>query len=403
MNYIKEEINLQVDKNGYYGNYGGVYIPEMLFANVNALAQNYLSILESEEFKSEFLYLLQNYCGRPTPLTFAPGLSEKYKTSIFLKREDLNHTGSHKINNAIGQLLIARKLGKKRIIAETGAGQHGVAVATVCAYLKFPCVIYMGKKDIERQSPNVSRIKLLGAKVIAVSSGSQTLKDATNEALRDWIANPLDTHYVIGSVVGPHPFPDLVMRLQRIIGQEIAEQIESVSGNIKPDAILACAGGGSNAAGAFYDFIADSSVSLYLAEAGGLGILSKKTAASILSGSTGIIHGMKTKLLQDEYGQIIEPHSISAGLDYPGIGPIHAHLAEINRIQVLAVNDDLAIQSGLLLMQTEGIISALESAHALAILELVKFKKENVVVVNLSGRGDKDINVYSENLNHGKN
>lgn len=395
MESLQTKINYQVDQDGMYGEFGGAYIPEMLFSNIDQLQRKYVSILESDQFKMEFKSLLKNYSGRPTPLSFAKNLSEKYNCSIYLKREDLNHTGSHKINNAIGQLLVAKQLGKKRIIAETGAGQHGVAVATVCALMGMECRIYMGSTDVERQNLNVARMKMLGADVCSVTSGSKTLKDATNEAMRDWISNPVNTHYIIGSVVGPHPFPDLVARLQSVISEEIKIQLKERTGKENPDYIFACVGGGSNAAGAFYHFLNEESVQLCLAEAGGKGISTQETAASIAKGSIGIIHGMKTFLLQDEFGQIQEPYSISAGLDYPGIGPMHAYLHVSKRAKTFAINDDEAITAANSLAKLEGIIPALESAHAIALLEKIKLKKSDVLVINLSGRGDKDMNVYA--------
>ena len=395
MESLQTKINYQVDQDGMYGEFGGAYIPEMLFSNIDQLQKLYVSILESDQFKIEFKSLLKNYSGRPTPLSFAKNLSQKYDCTIYLKREDLNHTGSHKINNAIGQLLVAQQLGKKRIIAETGAGQHGVAVATVCALMGMECRIYMGSTDVERQSLNVARMKMLGAEVCSVTSGSKTLKDATNEAMRDWISNPVNTHYIIGSVVGPHPFPDLVARLQSVISEEIKIQLKEKTGKENPDYIFACVGGGSNAAGAFYHFLNEESVQLCLAEAGGKGISSHETAASIAKGSIGIIHGMKTFLLQDEFGQIQEPYSISAGLDYPGIGPMHAFLHVSKRAKTYAINDNEAISAANFLAKLEGIIPALESAHAFALLEKVKLKRSDVIVINLSGRGDKDMNVYA--------
>ncbi|WP_086047868.1 tryptophan synthase subunit beta [Hugenholtzia roseola] len=385
-------------KSGFYGTFGGAFIPEMLYPNVENLSKTYLQIIQSPDFEAAYQALLADYVGRPTPLYFSEKLSAAYRAQIFLKREDLNHTGAHKINNAIGQVLLAERLGKKRIIAETGAGQHGVATATACALRGIECVVYMGKIDVARQSPNVQRMRMLGAKVVAVESGSQTLKDATNEAIRDWISNPTDTHYVIGSVVGPHPFPDLVARFQAIISQEIRVQLQKQAGTALPNYVVACIGGGSNAAGAFYHFIKEPKVQLVGVEAAGLGIESGKTAASLAKGTLGIIHGCKTKLMQTKGGQIIEPHSISAGLDYPGIGPLHAHLFESGRGRFLSVTDEEALQAGLHLTRSEGILPALESAHALAALSKLELKREDIVVVNLSGRGDKDLNTYLENL-----
>jgi tryptophan synthase beta chain len=387
-----------VDEKGFYGSFGGAYIPEMLSYNVDELRNNYLRILSSDEFKKEFVDLLKNYAGRPTPLFHAKRLSEKYGAKVFLKREDLCHTGAHKINNTIGQILLARQLGKKRIIAETGAGQHGVATATVCALMNMECVVYMGAVDVERQAPNVARMKMLGAAVIPVHSGSQTLKDATNEAIRDWINHPEDTHYIIGSVVGPHPYPDLVARLQSVISEEIRKQLLEQTGSELPDYVIACIGGGSNAAGAFYHYLDESSVKLVSAEAAGKGVDSGHTAATIAKGTIGVIHGSKTLLMQDAYGQITEPYSISAGLDYPGIGPLHAHLYETGRATFYSITDEQALEAGFLLARHEGIIPALESAHALACLELMSFKKTDVAVISLSGRGDKDLDTYIKNM-----
>lgn len=386
--------NYHIDENGYYGPFGGAYIPELLYANVDELVNNYHVIIQSDAFKQEFNALLKDYVGRPSPLYHAKRLSEKYGAKIYLKREDLNHTGAHKINNTIGQILLAKYLGKKRIIAETGAGQHGVATATVCALMGLPCIVYMGAVDIERQAPNVARMKLLGAEVIAAESGSKTLKDATNEAIRDWINNAEDTYYIIGSVVGPHPYPDMVAQFQSVISGEIQKQLIEKENRPNPDYVIACVGGGSNAAGAFYHFIDIPSVKLIAAEAAGKGIESGHTAATIAKGTSGIIHGSKTLLMQDKDGQITEPYSISAGLDYPGIGPLHAHLAQSGRAEVLSVTDDEALAAGYELCQLEGIIPALESAHALACLSKVKFQSNDIVVVNLSGRGDKDLETY---------
>jgi tryptophan synthase beta chain len=389
----------KVDSKGYYGNYGGAYIPEMLYPNVEELRQKYLKILKSKEFKSEYRKLLKDYVGRPSPLYYSGRLSEKYKTNIYLKREDLNHTGAHKINNTIGQILIAQKLGKKRIIAETGAGQHGVATATVCALTGMECIVYMGETDIKRQAPNVAKMEMLGAKVIPVLSGNKTLKDATNEAIRDWINNPTTTHYIIGSVVGPHPYPDMVARLQAIISEEIKWQLKEKTGKKNPDYIIACVGGGSNAIGAFYHFLKNEEVSLIAVEAAGKGIYSGESAATIVLGKVGIIHGSKTLLMQNEDGQITEPFSISAGLDYPGIGPVHAYLNEIKRVKFLNATDNEALESAFELTKLEGIIPALESAHALAALKKLDFKKDDIVVVNISGRGDKDLDTYIKYLN----
>lgn len=388
------------DENGYYGEFGGAFIPEMLYPNVEELQKNYLKIIESEDFQKEYQDLLKNYVGRATPLYFAKNLSQKYHAQIYLKREDLNHTGAHKINNALGQVLLAKRLGKNRIIAETGAGQHGVATATACALLGLECIVYMGEIDIQRQAPNVARMKMLGAEVIAATSGSKTLKDAVNEALRDWINNPSTTHYVIGSVVGPHPFPDLVARFQSIISKEIKEQLFEQTGRQNPDYIIACVGGGSNAAGTFYHFVEEESVKIIAAEAGGLGVDSGKSAATTFLGTLGVLHGSKSLVMQTEDGQVIEPHSISAGLDYPGIGPFHAHLFKEKRAEFFSINDDEALQSAFELTKLEGIIPALESAHALAVLEKKEFKENDVVVICLSGRGDKDMETYLKHLNH---
>jgi tryptophan synthase beta chain len=382
------------DKKGRYGRFGGAYVPEMLQPNISNLASQYLNIIESTNFKKEYQALLRDYVGRPSPLYFAPRLSEKYNTSIYLKREDLNHTGAHKINNTVGQILVAKAMGKKRIIAETGAGQHGVATATACALMGLQCVVYMGETDIARQAPNVARMKMLGAEVIPATSGNKTLKDATNEALRDWICNPEDTFYLIGSVVGPHPYPDMVARLQAIISEELKIQLKEKTGNENPDYIIACVGGGSNAAGSFYHYLDDAAVKLVAVEAAGLGIDTPETAATIALGEEGIIHGSKTYLMQDEDGQIIEPYSISAGLDYPGIGPQHAHLKDTNRALFLSATDDEALEAAMELTRLEGIIPALESAHALAALKKLSFKKQDVVVITLSGRGDKDLDTY---------
>lgn len=387
----------QVNTDGYYGEFGGAYIPEILHRPIEELCNNYRQIIDSTEFKQEFTTLLRDYVGRPSPLYLAKRLSEKYGTTIYLKREDLNHTGAHKINNAIGQVLIARKMGKQRIIAETGAGQHGVATATVCALMNMECIVYMGKTDVERQHINVERMRMLGATVIPVTSGNMTLKDATNEAIRDWCCHPENTFYIIGSTVGPHPYPDMVARLQSIISEEIKSQLQSAIGRDYPDYLMACVGGGSNAAGTIYHYIDDNRVNILLAEAGGKGINSGLTAATIQVGKTGIIHGSKTLVIQDEDGQIQEPYSISAGLDYPGIGPIHANLAQQGRATVMAINDDEAIQAAYELTRLEGIIPALESAHVLGALPKMQFKPTDVVVLTVSGRGDKDIETYLAN------
>jgi tryptophan synthase beta chain len=381
------------DKNGFYGEFGGAFIPEMLQHNVEELKENYLRIINSTDFKQQYEQLLKHYVGRPSPLYYSSALSERYHAEIFLKREDLNHTGAHKINNAIGQILVALALGKKEIIAETGAGQHGVATATVAALMGLTCKVFMGEIDIERQAPNVSRMKMLGTEVIPASSGSKTLKDATNEAIRYWIGNP-EAYYLIGSVVGPHPYPDMVARLQSVISEEIKLQLQEQVGREYPDYIIACVGGGSNAAGAFYHFIENSKVALIAVEASGHGINSGESAATSVLGDEGIIHGSKTLLMQDDYGQIIEPYSISAGLDYPGIGPLHAHLITTGRCRAVHVTDDEALVAGYELTRSEGILPALESAHALAALNQMQFDKSDIVVINLSGRGDKDLDTY---------
>jgi tryptophan synthase beta chain len=387
-----------VDDFGYYGKFGGAFIPEMLHANVQELEDRYLDIIRSKDFRTEFDQLLRDYAGRPTPLYFAARLSEAYRTKIYLKREDLCHTGAHKINNTIGQILLAKRLNKKRIIAETGAGQHGVATATVCALMGIGCVVYMGAVDMKRQAPNVARMKMLGAEVRPALSGSQTLKDATNEAIRDWINNPETTHYIIGSVVGPHPYPDMVTRFQSVISAELKDQMRNKEGREHPDVIIACVGGGSNAAGIFYHYLENQDVKFIVAEAAGHGIDSGESAATSVLGSEGIIHGSRTLLMQTEDGQIVEPYSISAGLDYPGIGPLHAHLIHSGRTEAIAIDDDEALQAGYQLARLEGIIPALESAHALAVLKHKHFENDQVVVINLSGRGDKDLNTYIDKM-----
>lgn len=392
-------MNYNPDERGYYGDFGGAFIPEMMYRNVKELGDNYLKILNDQQFRDEYHSLLKNYVGRPSPMFFASRLSSYYNTRIFLKREDLNHTGAHKINNTIGQILIAKRLGKTRIIAETGAGQHGVATATVCALMGMKCVVYMGQTDIERQTPNVLRMKMLGAEVVPVTSGNKTLKDATNEAIRDWISNPVDTYYIIGSVVGPHPYPDLVARLQAVISEEMLYQVKEVSGNEYPDFVIACIGGGSNAIGSFYHYLNNEKVKLIAVEAGGKGITSGETAATMVTGQPGIIHGSRTMLMQTDDGQITEPYSISAGLDYPGIGPIHAWLHKIKRVAFGYVNDDEALEAAFRLTRMEGIVPALESAHALAYLGKMQFRKEDVVVVTISGRGDKDMDTYIKYMN----
>ena len=384
------------NEQGYFGEFGGAFIPEMLHANVENIRKQYLQIIGDPSFKKEYDDLLKHYVGRPTPLYFAKRMSKEIGAQIYFKREDLCHTGAHKVNNTIGQILLAQRLNKKRIIAETGAGQHGVATATVCALMGLECIVYMGEVDIARQAPNVQRMKMLGAEVRPALSGSKTLKDATNEAIRDWINNPTDTHYIIGSVVGPHPYPDMVARFQAVISEEMKWQMKEMTGHENPDYIVACVGGGSNAAGAFYHYLDDEDVKLVLVEAAGEGVDSGKSAATSILGSQGVIHGSMTLLMQDEYGQIVEPHSISAGLDYPGIGPLHAHLIKSGRADVYAATDAQAIEAAYHLTKTEGIIPALETAHALAILKDMNLKETDKVIVNLSGRGDKDLNTYME-------
>lgn len=387
-------MSYHADARGYYGKFGGAYIPEMLYPNVEELRTRYLGIIQDDSFKKEFAYLLKHYVGRPTPLYLANRLSEEYKTTIYLKREDLCHTGAHKVNNTIGQILLARRLGKQKIIAETGAGQHGVATATVCALMGMECTVYMGKVDMERQRPNVERMRILGATVVPATSGSMTLKDAANEAMRHWINNPTDTHYIIGSVVGPHPYPDMVTRFQSVISEEVRAQLQAQVGNPYPDYVFACVGGGSNAAGAFYHFLDDEHVNLVAIEAAGKGLNSGQSAATTALGKPGVLHGSKTLLMQTEDGQVVEPHSISAGLDYPGIGPMHAHLFDVGRVRFVSATDEEAMEAGIRLSKYEGIIPAIESAHALAALNQFEFEKDDVVVVNLSGRGDKDLETY---------
>ncbi|WP_281979736.1 tryptophan synthase subunit beta [Tenacibaculum mesophilum] len=390
-------MKFQPDNNGYYGQFGGAFIPELLYPNVKELEDNYIKIIESEEFQEEYKDLLKHYVGRPSPLYLAKRLSEKYGATIYLKREDLNHTGAHKVNNTIGQILIAKHLGKTKILAETGAGQHGVATATVCALMGLECVVFMGETDIQRQAPNVARMKMLGAKVVPATSGSKTLKDATNEAIRYWIQHP-DTYYLIGSVVGPHPYPDMVARLQAVISEEMKVQLKEQTGKENPDTIIACVGGGSNAAGAFYHYLEDKEVELIAVEAAGLGVSSGESAATSQLGEVGVIHGSKTILMQDEYGQIVEPYSISAGLDYPGVGPLHAYLHETKRATFMNATDKEALEAAYELTKIEGIIPALESAHALAVLPKMYLQKDQVIVVNLSGRGDKDLETYIKHL-----
>ena len=384
----------QVDKDGFYGSFGGTYVPEILYKTVEDLKNQYESIIESEDFLNEYYQLLRDYVGRPSPLYFAKRMSAKYGCQLYLKREDLNHTGAHKINNAIGQILLARKMGKKRIIAETGAGQHGVATATVCALMNMPCRVYMGALDVQRQHINVERMKMLGAEVFPVESGNKTLKDATNEAIRDWCCHPADTFYIIGSTVGPHPYPEMVARLQSVISQEIKFQLKEKIGRDYPDYLMACVGGGSNAAGTIYHYLDDKRVKIVLGEAGGMGMDTNQTAASLNIGTVGILHGSRIKVMQTEDGQIIEPYSISAGLDYPGTGPMHCNLYETGRATVLAITDKEALQSAFEMTRLEGIIPALESSHALALLPKMKFKKDDVVVLTVSGRGDKDLETY---------
>ena len=389
----------KVDKRGYYGEFGGAYIPEILHGCIQTLQDNYLKVINDPQFKASFDQLLRDYVGRPSPLYLAKRLSAQYGCKIYLKREDLNHTGAHKINNTIGQILIAQHLGKKRIIAETGAGQHGVATATVCALMGMECIVYMGKTDMERQHANVQKMQMLGATVRPAISGNMTLKDATNEAIRDWCCNPSDTYYIIGSTVGPHPYPDMVARLQSIISEEIKKQLLEKEGRTSPDYLIACVGGGSNAAGTIYHFLDDAAVKIILAEAGGMGVETGLSAATIQLGTTGIIHGSRTLVMQSEDGQIEEPYSISAGLDYPGIGPIHAHLAQVGRAEVIAINDDEAMAAAFELTRLEGIIPAIESAHALGILAKHTFKPSDIVVLTVSGRGDKDMETYIEHMN----
>jgi len=390
-------MSYQVNRKGYYGEFGGAFIPEMMHPNIEELQEKYMEIINSYNFRQDFVNLLKHYVGRPSPLYYARRMSERYQSHIFLKREDLNHTGSHKINNTIGQILLAKALGKTRIIAETGAGQHGVATATVCALAGLKCIVYMGALDVERQAPNVKKMRMLGAEVIPAESGNKTLKDATNEAMRDWINNPVDTHYIIGSVVGPHPYPDMVARFQSVISEEIRWQLDEQIGRELPTRVIACVGGGSNAAGAFYHFLDNESVELIGVEAAGKGIHTDETAATLTLGKPGVLHSSRSYVMQTEDGQIIEPYSISAGLDYPGIGPMHAHLHDTNRAKYLWATDEEVLNAALELTQLEGIIPALESAHALAALKKLDLKPEDINVINLSGRGDKDMETY---LNH---
>lgn len=396
---MTKNIHVEIDERGYYGRFGGAYIPEMLHPNVEELRRSYVDMIAEPEFQQEFNALLKDYVGRPSPLYYAKRLSAHYGTNIYLKREDLNHTGAHKINNTIGQILIAQRLGKKRIIAETGAGQHGVATATVCALVGLECIVYMGEVDIARQAPNVARMRMLGAEVRPAMSGSKTLKDATNEAIRDWINNPEDTHYIIGSVVGPHPYPDMVARFQSVISEEMKWQLQEKLGRDYPDVIVACVGGGSNAAGAFYHYLNDDRVRLVSVEAAGLGVNSGESAATSVLGTEGIIHGSRTLLMQTDDGQIVEPYSISAGLDYPGIGPLHAFLIDSKRAEAISVTDDDALAAALFTARTEGIIPALETAHAFSALDQMTYGKDDVIVVCLSGRGDKDLAAFTTYLN----
>jgi len=391
---IQERETFQANERGYYGDFGGAFIPEMLYPNVEELRSQYIQIMQEPSFQEEFKQLLKDYVGRPTPLYYAARFSEKYNTKVYLKREDLCHTGAHKVNNTIGQILMAKRLGKNRIIAETGAGQHGVATATVCALMGLECIVYMGAIDIKRQAPNVARMKMLGATVRAAESGSKTLKDATNEAIRDWINNPVDTHYIIGSVVGPHPYPDMVARFQSVISEETKKQLLEKEGRENPNYVVACVGGGSNAAGLYYHYLDQPEVGIIAVEAAGKGIHSGESAATSALGREGIIHGSKTLLMQTDDGQITEPYSISAGLDYPGVGPMHANLYRSGRGEFISVTDEDAMQAGLELSKLEGIIPAIETSHALAIFETRKFKTDDVVVINLSGRGDKDLNTF---------
>ena len=388
---------IAVDDRGYYGEFGGAFIPEMLYPNIEELRQQYQEIIKEASFQKQFRSLLRDYVGRPSPLYLAERLSAHYNTNIYLKREDLNHTGAHKINNTIGQILLAKRLGKKRIIAETGAGQHGVATATVCALMGLPCIVYMGAVDIKRQAPNVSRMKMLGAEVRPAESGSRTLKDATNEAIRDWINNPVDTHYIIGSVVGPHPYPDMVARFQSVISEEMKWQLDEHTGKSSPDAIVACVGGGSNAAGAYYHYLNDEKVRLIAVEAAGKGIYSGESAATSTLGTRGIIHGSRTLLMQTKDGQIVEPYSLSAGLDYPGIGPLHAHLISSGRAEAISITDEDALKAAYFLSAKEGVIPALETSHALAALDVMEYNSSDVIVICLSGRGDKDLETF---INH---
>ncbi|MEM6841613.1 MAG: tryptophan synthase subunit beta [Bacteroidota bacterium] len=390
----KPQVSFQVNNNGYYGQFGGAFIPEMLHPNIEELRENYLAITQDEKFQKEFQQLLKDYVGRPTPLYFAERLSQEYGANIYLKREDLCHTGAHKVNNTIGQILLAKRLNKKYIIAETGAGQHGVATATVCALMGMECKVFMGALDTERQKPNVERMRILGTEVVPAHSGSKTLKDATNEAMRHWINNPIDSHYIIGSVVGPHPYPDMVARFQSVISEETKWQLREKTGSEDPDYVVACVGGGSNAAGAYYHYLDRPNVQLIAVEAGGMGVASGKSAATTALGKAGILHGSRSLVMQTEDGQVVEPHSISAGLDYPGIGPLHAHLFDSGRAKFYNVTDDEAMQSGIQLSRLEGIIPAIETAHAISVLSQMDLQPSDMVIINLSGRGDKDLETY---------
>ncbi len=393
---------IAIDQHGYYGEFGGAFIPEMLHPNIEELRRVYVDYMNEPEFQKEFRQLLKDYVGRPSPLYLAERLSNHYNVSIYLKREDLNHTGAHKINNTIGQILMAKKLGKQRIIAETGAGQHGVATATVCALKGIQCIVYMGETDIKRQAPNVARMKMLGAEVRPATSGSKTLKDATNEAIRDWINNPEDTHYIIGSAVGPHPYPDMVTRFQAVMSEEIKWQLEEATGKEDPDILMACVGGGSNAAGTYYHYLNRENVRIIAVEAAGHGVDTGESAATSILGTKGIIHGSRTLLMQTKDGQIVEPYSISAGLDYPGIGPLHAHLIKTGRAEAISVTDDEALEAAYFLARMEGIIPALETAHAFYALEKLEYKSTDVIVINCSGRGDKDLDTYIKYLDRFK-
>lgn len=396
MNEVQEKMQLsfQVNEDGYYGPFGGAFIPEMLHPNIQELREQYLTIMQDADFQHDFRKLLKDYVGRPTPLYFAQRLSQEFGAKIYLKREDLCHTGAHKVNNTVGQILLARRLNKKFIIAETGAGQHGVATATVCALMGMDCKVFMGALDMERQKPNVERMRILGAEVIPANSGSKTLKDATNEAMRHWINNPVDSHYIIGSVVGPHPYPDMVARFQAVISEEIKWQLREENGTENPDYVIACVGGGSNAAGAYYHYLDRPDVKLIAVEAAGLGISSGKSAATTALGKPGILHGSRSLVMQTEDGQVVEPHSISAGLDYPGIGPLHAYLYDSGRAKFYGVTDDEAMDAGVQLSRLEGIIPAIESAHAISVLKQMELNPDDVIVINLSGRGDKDLETY---------